>query len=338
MNNSSAGAAGSAMTVGGPVSPDRLGAVLMHEHIYADIDGMHEGPTPPERVELLRGYCAPNLKRLNEYGCHAIVDATPIPLRAEPWVYEEMARTSGLNIILSTGFYREAEPNEGRPCGAGIAHRWLDSRVVDNDVGAIADIMVGEFEEGIRGSDVRPGIIKLASSSSEFTPGEEKALRAGALAQQRTGLAITTHVQGLGAAEAQLNLLEDAGADPSRVILGHTAHHVLHIPWVVRSLMQRGATFLLTNLRMDYSLDFNEGIVREIRRLFNDGFGDRLALGLDWAFENEQGVFIPCSFMPPPPYVYMFTNTLPWFRKLGLEEDAIETMLVHNPARLLPVV
>jgi predicted metal-dependent phosphotriesterase family hydrolase len=33
----------------------------------------------------------------------------------------------------------------------------------------------------------------------------------------------------------------------------------------------------------------------------------------------------------------MFTHALPRMRELGLEEEAIERMLVHNPARLLPV-
>jgi predicted metal-dependent phosphotriesterase family hydrolase len=101
--------------------------------------------------------------------------------------------------------------------------------------------------------------------------------------------------------------------------------------------MKRGATFLPTNLRMDADWEFIKALVEAIRQLFEDGFGDRLALGLDWAFESEQGVFVPCSFMPPPPYVYMFTHVLPRFRKLGLEEEAIEQMLVENPKRILPV-
>jgi predicted metal-dependent phosphotriesterase family hydrolase len=33
----------------------------------------------------------------------------------------------------------------------------------------------------------------------------------------------------------------------------------------------------------------------------------------------------------------MFTNVLPLFRRLGLEESAIRTMLVDNPARILPI-
>ncbi len=153
--------------------------------------------------------------------------------------------------------------------------------------------------------------------------------------QQRTGLCITTHAAGL-VAEAQLNLLE-AGADPSRVVLGHTGRVIVETPWVARQLMKRGATLLPTNLRVDGPIAGDRRLVNEIRRLFDDGLGDRIVLGLDWCFDDETGPFIPCSWMPGPPYIYMFTHTLPRFRELGLEEEAIERMLVYNPARLLPV-
>ena len=70
-------------------------------------------------------------------------------------------------------------------------------------------------------------------------------------------------------------------------------------------------------------------------RLFDAGYGERLTLGLDWAFDNVTGPFIPCSWMPLPPYVYLFTNALPGLRELGLQERHFQAMLVHNPARLL---
>ena len=97
--------------------------------------------------------------------------------------------------------------------------------------------MVSEIEEGVGGPAVRAGIIKLAPSSGELTPGEVKAFRAGVKAQRRTGLVITTHAQGLGAAEAQLDVMEAAGAGALRVILGHTAPHAVEIPSVVRGLI-----------------------------------------------------------------------------------------------------
>lgn len=332
--------AGKVMTVLGPIDPGSMGAVMMHEHCYADLTATTEGETPEEYVRLLRAWCAPWLKRLNDHGCHAFVDATPMPMRAHPSVYKELAESSGFHIILSTGFYREAaERDRGVYPGTDVPHAWLDRRVTELGEEELADIMVAEFSEGIHGSDLRPGIIKLASTLSELTPGEQKAFRAGAKAQRLTGLAITTHANAHGAAEAQLELLERSGADPHRVILGHTARDIVETPWTVRRAMNRGATYLPTNLRMDENPEFYRRLVTEVRRLFDDGYGDRLTLGLDWAFSNDNAsaVLVGCSFMPPPPYVYMFTHTLPRLREMGLPEVAIEWMLVRNPARLLPV-
>jgi len=177
----------------------------------------------------------------------------------------------------------------------------------------------------------------LASGSAELTEAERKAFRAGAIAQKATGVSITTHCTKPGAHVAQLALLEREGVDPNRVIIGHTAGHIVREPDTVREWMRRGATFCPTNLRMDSDWEFWSDFVGAVRRLFDEGLGERLVLGLDWAFECEQGPFVPCTFMPPPPYRYMFTHVLPRFRKLGLEEAHIQQMTVANPARILPV-
>jgi phosphotriesterase-related protein len=177
----------------------------------------------------------------------------------------------------------------------------------------------------------------LGTSGARLTAAEEKAFRAGAIAQRATGVSITTHCTAPGGHVSQLSLLTGCGVDPARVVIGHTARHLVQEPDTVREWMKRGATFLPTNLRMDHDWEFWADFVRAVRRLFDEGLGGHIVLGLDWAFETEQGPFVPCSFMPPPPYRYMFTCSLPRLRKLGLEEPAIEQMLVANPARILPV-
>lgn len=329
------------MTVLGPVRPESLGAVSMHEHLYLDQYAAEEGTTPAERIELLRTCALPALKRLHDCGCHALVDCTPMPMRAEPDVYRELAEKSGIHIVLATGFYREAwdrEPWEYPGCPA-YPHRWMDARVSQCSVAELADLMVTESTVGIRGTNVRAGIIKLASTRTEFTPLEEKAFRAGALAQQRTGLCITTHVEPclmpLASPVAQLDLLENAGANPSRVVLGHTQGHLVHQPTEVRECLRRGASLCLTGLRADAEPAFWKQAIDAVRRIFDEGFGDRLTLGLDWAFDNVSGPFVPCSWMPPPPYVYLFTSALPGLKTLGLQDVHAHAMLVTNPARLL---
>ncbi len=325
---------GMVITARGPVQPEALGGVLMHEHLYCSCRDWQEGPTPPDRVKLLMDYAVPNLKRLHEHGCHAIVDATPMPWRAWPDTYLQIAEAADLHVILSTGFYREME----------VGTYWVrdESQAIwpavrEKSAEELAEICVREIAEGLHGTAVRAGVIKLGSSGAELTACEQQAFRAGAMAQQATGVSITTHCTAPGGHVSQLSLLADCGADPARVVIGHTARHVVNETDTVRQWMRRGATFLPTNLRMDDDWEFWGQFVAAVRRLFDEGLGEHLVLGLDWAFETEQGAFVGCSFMPPPPYRYIFTHTLPRFRKLGLEESAIRQMMVVSPARILPV-
>jgi predicted metal-dependent phosphotriesterase family hydrolase len=323
---------GAVITVRGDVEPGALGAVLMHEHLYFSCQDWDEGPTPPERVALLMDYAVPNLRRLHEHGCHTLVDATPVAWRAWPDTYVQVAEAADLHVVLATGFYREME----------VGSYWVEEErqaiwpaVRERPVAELAELCVREITEGIHGTGVRAGIIKLGSSGAELTAAEAKAFRAGAMAQLATGVAVTTHCTAPGAHATQLEALTEAGVDASRVVIGHTARHVVNETGSVREWMARGATFLATNLRMDEDWEFWAEFVRVVRGLFDEGLGEHLVLGLDWAFETEQGPFLPCTFMPPPPFRYMFTHTLPRFRKLGLEEAAIEQMLVANAARLL---
>jgi len=325
---------GKVITVRGEVDPSVLGAVLMHEHLHADGLQAAEGPTRPEREQMLMEYAVPNLKRLHDSGCHALVDATPMPWRAGPDTYVRIAEAANLHVVLATGFYREME----------VGTYWVKSEadaiwpvVRQKSAEELAEMCIRDVTEGIHGSPVRAGCIKLGSSRAELTPAERKAFRAGAIAQKATGLSVTTHCTKPGAHVAQLNALTEDGVDPHRVVIGHTAGHLVNEPQTVRDCMRRGATFLPTNLRTDDDWEFWAALVRAIRQLFQEGLGDRIALGLDWAFECEQGPFLPCTFMPPPPFRYMFTHTLPRFRKLGLTEGEVKQMMVLNPARILPV-
>jgi predicted metal-dependent phosphotriesterase family hydrolase len=41
--------------------------------------------------------------------------------------------------------------------------------------------------------------------------------------------------------------------------------------------------------------------------------------------------------MPYPPFLYMFSHTLPTFKKMGLTEKEEEAIMLKNPQRILPI-
>ncbi|MBI2440252.1 MAG: hypothetical protein HYV35_02660 [Lentisphaerae bacterium] len=335
---------GKVITAGGLLESAELGRVMMHEHLYCDIYDWaaqrlitEEQPITPERRELLMTAAVPPLKECNQHGCHALVDATPAPWRAWPTFYQEISRAANMHIILCTGFYREVE----------LSSYWAKTPatqiwpfVREATVEQLAEFCEREIMEGLCGTAVRAGAIKLGSSQSVMTAAEEKAFRAGARAQKATGVHITTHCTRLGAETSQLELFDREGVDLSRVVIGHTAWHLTdaNCRKVCLGWMKRGANFLPTNLGI--SEDGGKAwqpLVDAIHAVFDAGLGSCLVLGLDWAFTSESGPFAPCGFVPPPPFLHLFTHTLPAFRAMGLTSSEEEIMMQVNPQRILPV-
>ena len=336
---------GKVITVRGPVEPEALGRVMMHEHLHSDIFDWNqdtfiteERPAGHERRQYLMQNAVPLLKRCHHYGCHGYVETTPAPWRAWPNVYTEVAQAADMHIVLCTGYYREME----------LGTFWVKKPedriwplVVEASVEELADRCVREIVEGVHGTKVRAGGIKVGTSRPEMTDLEAKTFRAAASAQKETGVHVTTHCTKIGAESSQLTLLDREGVALNRIVIGHTAAHLMNpqcrkvcIEW-----MRRGANFLPTNLGISEDDPGGERwrpLVEAIHEVFAAGLGDRLVLGLDSGYCSESGTFGPMTFLPPEPFLHMFTHTLPAFRGMGLTPAEEETMMLKNPQRILP--
>lgn len=332
---------GTIMTVNGPVPPEAVVRASMHEHlhcVFLDADGrLLEAERPePERKRYLLEHAAPLLRACRErHGMTAYLDVTMPPYRGWPDLYTEVARASGVQIILCTGFYREIEMGTQwvtRP----DQQMWSYVRTASED--ELAEWCIREIREGIGGTGVRAGAIKLGTSAAPMTPLELKTFRAGARAQRATGVHLTTHCTAVGAESSQLMILDALGVDLERVCIGHVAPH-LNDPVQRRTLldwMKRGASFMPTNLDAGQPEHYRP-LVDAIHAVFDAGQGDKLVLGLDHGYTTRQGVFGPVSYLPPPPFLYLFDTLLPAFRAWGLTPDEEEALLTTNPRRLLTV-
>ena len=333
---------GKVLTVQGPVDPSGLGRVLMHEHLHCDIYDWgkmelitEEKPITAQRRGLFRE-AVPLLEKCADYGCHAFVDATPSPWRAWPTFYVEASKVANIHIILCTGYYSEVE----------VGTYWVKTKedaiwpfVKKASIEELADFCIKEILEGVHGTNVHAGAIKIASSQPKMTQAEEKFFVAGAQAQKQTGVHITTHCTKVGAETSQLQLLFDEGVDLNRVVVGHTNWHLMNaesqkvcIDW-----MERGANFLPTNLAITEDPEDWRPLIEAIHEIFNIGLGDKIMFGLDHGYVSESRPFSVATFMPYPPFLYMFSHTLPTFKKMGLTEKEEEAIMLMNPQRILPI-
>ena len=80
---------------------------------------------------------------------------------------------------------------------------------------------VREVEEGIDGTGIKAGIIKVATSDP-ITEHEELMLRASARTHLRTGIPITTHTPPMSrVGERQVAILTEEGVEPQNIYVGH---------------------------------------------------------------------------------------------------------------------
>jgi phosphotriesterase-related protein len=190
----------------------------------------------------------------------------------------------------------------------------------------LADFLVREIEDGVDGTGIRPGFIGEIGTGRHFIkPAEERVFRAAALAQRRTGVAISTHTTRWGTlALEQIAMLEEFGADLSRVIIGHLGDRrgVRHLLPVAA----RGVYLEVDNIGY---LDYQPEWVRadNVAALVKEGFGERVLLSEDICSTHHH------AHMGGKGFGYLLEVFVPMLRERGLSEEQVHAMLVTNPAR-----
>jgi phosphotriesterase-related protein len=193
-------------TVLGPVQSEDLGFTLIHEHVGTNAAGLrHTYPEFIDRSGIIEQSAAA-LKEAYDEGLRTMVDVSTFDLGRDIEAMQEVSKRSGVRIVAATGNHLSVP----RPFGD-----------VSPDI--IAPLYIREIEQGIEGTGVKAGIIKVASDRGGITPLQEVVLRAAARAHLHTGIPISTHTwspERVG--EQQVRILEEEGVELSRVYIGHS--------------------------------------------------------------------------------------------------------------------
>jgi 5-phospho-D-xylono-1,4-lactonase len=298
-------------TVCGDIDPADLGACYPHEHVLC---------IPPPDVTDRDLEMDSELAALQELtwfkqaGGRALVDMTPADYGRNAPGMKRVSTATGIHIIATTGLHKEK----------------FSGRIVkDQSIDELADRFARDVTEGVDGTEIKAGAIKAASSLNAITVNEEKVFRAAARAHHRTGAAISTHTEVGTMGLEQIQLLISEGVEPERIIIGHVDRKMewdYHV-----TLWKTGVTLGYDQISKEkYAPDSQR--VGFIVRAVNAGFGKQIVLGGDlarksyWPSYNTGG---------GPGLTYILWRFIPWLRSEGLSEDAIEDLLVHNPARML---
>lgn len=309
-------------TVLGPVDVGTLGFTLMHEHIRESSAGVpHVFPDLfDHNDDVVR--CSNALNNAASNGVNTIVDVTTMDLGRDIKLMIDVASKVNLNVIAATGL-------------------WLDiPRAIANGATAdqLAKSFVREIEMGIEGTEVKAGVIKVATDvqhivDDKLAKPNELVLRAASRASIITGVPISTHTSSRAkTGNYQMEIFEDEGIDMSKVCIGHS-NDTDDIDYLT-GIIDRGSI-----LGMDHfpggsqgSMNWEER-VQIIKTLVDHGLANRITMSHDFGGWRPvlPGSESARDINNPDGYSFVSLRVVPRLLELGVSKQEIDLMTVDNP-------
>jgi phosphotriesterase-related protein len=300
-------------TMLGPVDSSALGYTRMHEHLFFGWPGVELDPFIKFDEENIVKKGIETALAMKKRGITTLVDATPINLERHVEFLVRIAEKSGMNIIASTGF------SDVPFLPFHFAHMGVDQ---------LAAIMEHEITKGIRGTNVKAGIIKLGTGRGTVAEPEVKIFQAAARVSKNTNAPIITHTTDGTLGLEQIDILEEAGADLSRVVIGHTCGSS-NISYYL-NIIERGAYAGFDRIGWT---EFQRDEVRlaAIGGLIVAGHTNKLVLSQDIIAYMPSTSGIPLPELKP---TYLDDEFIPRLLRGGIAQASIDQILIDNPRNI----
>jgi len=304
-------------------APEELagGATLFHEHMQLGLDfnarfnaagaavraanGLPPaaagkgGPAAAKGPDIMRDadLMAAEVAKVKEAGIACIVDAGHADMGRDINFLRAVAMKSGVPIVAGGGFYSQPfYPKEISTMSEDQIYQALLKQADDDTLGAFGEI----------------------GSWDDITRDERKVFRAVGRAHMATNLPIFTHtgIPGKSALE-QLDILEDQGVKPERVIIGHLGNLVDPTLYVHKAICRRGGF-----VGFDRQGNNDAQQVPMVMGLIEAGFADHLMFAADGSSGYSKTV----------------TVFLPKLKAAGASDEVLRKIMVDNPRRFLAFV
>jgi phosphotriesterase-related protein len=305
----------------GPLEVANLGFTLTHEHVFTASAGILQ--TYPELFgdfQTLTDQVIATLSEAREGGVRTLIELSTLDLGRDIRFLADMSRRTGVNIIAATGIWRDIP-------------RALWNRSPDE----IAALFVREIEQGIEGTGIKAGIIKVANDAEGVTSEGETILRAAARAATQTGVRISTHSYAPGrVGEQQIAIFEDEGFDMNRVYIGHS-NDSTDLEYLL-GLVRRGVWLGMDRHQTSVPIGPDaEGRAQTLAALIKAGVGDRLMVSHDWSVLGVSRTSDPRASRRYNPDGWLFAKRtlFPRLLELGITQAQIDRLNMNNPRRFL---
>jgi len=314
-------------TMHGPLSTDKLGMTLMHEHIFVKNPELeHNFPAPEWDEEGMLAAARQGMQSLADRGISTLVDLTVMGLGRSIERIKRVAEGSPVNILVATGYYTQRDL-------PSYFHNHGPERLAGGTE-PLVEMFVRDIREGIAGTGIKAAMIKVVTDKWGITPDVESVLEAAVLAHLETGTPITTHTNAehRGGLEQQ-EYFRQRGVDLQHVVIGHCGDST-DIDYL-RQLMDAGSSLGLDRFGMDI-MATEEDRIATVVRLCELGYSSQLTLSHDASFFSVNlEPSVRDRIMPNWHHRYISDGVLPELLRRGVSDKDIHQIMVLNPARIL---
>jgi phosphotriesterase-related protein len=197
-------------SVSGAQPIDSLGLTLIHEHMLVDFIGADSINSDRWNRDSVVQKVLPYLLEVKKHGVKTILDCTPSFLAKDPHLLKELSEKSGIQILTNTGYY------------GAVGGKYLPEHAYSESAEELSFRWIDEFENGIEGTGIKPGFIKISVNEADtLSEIDQKLVRAAGLTNQKTGLTIASHTGTWKTAVQEVRILQEMGVDPSEFVWVH---------------------------------------------------------------------------------------------------------------------
>ncbi|MBD2704057.1 phosphotriesterase [Spirosoma sp. BT702] len=297
-------------TVTGPMPASKMGLTLIHEHILVDFIGADKITADRWKREDVVAKMLPYLQTLKQLGCQTLLDCTPAYLGKDTLLLKELSERSGIHLLTNTGYYGASD------------NKYLPAFAHTETADQLADRWIADFQNGIDGTGIRPGFIKIGVNPGSLSELHRKLVIAAARTHKRTGLTICSHTGPYVPAFEQLDLLKQEGVRPDAFVWVHAqGSNMVHYGRMVRE----GGWVSLDGLDTSNVDTYAETLLL----MKENKFLHRTLLSHDAGWYDPDK---PNGGSIGRDYTVLFRQLMPTLNKRGFTNKDWKQILMENPA------
>ncbi|HLG41410.1 MAG TPA: hypothetical protein VI461_17150, partial [Chitinophagaceae bacterium] len=185
---------------------------------------------------------------------------------------------------------------------------------------------VSEYENGIEGTSIKPGFIKISVDASDPLDSiDQKLVKAAAITHLKTGLVIASHTGESKGLWPQLDMLKEMGVSPEAFIWVHAQNEKDDNNYLRAA--KAGCWISFDGLGWELEQHVNKLVFAK-----ENGILDRILISHDAGWYDPQK---PLQSIQP--YTNIFKQLIPALMSKGFSKEEINLLLSTNPSRAFSI-